>query len=372
MRIDSSLILPAFLIDFVHFCENCRNVVGLFPAWIMRLEFAVVTDPPEVVPGPVLLLIRVRQTLPGDLFAQSDPFEHGAVAEAAPTNIIDFSNSGAAEKLIERLNQIAAVDGIADLLAFVPENRVRCAGHDAAHQIAQKPVQLGGGVLRSGERSPPEAGAAQAEVPSILLNENIGRDFRRPEQAVQALVDRHILSDARLVRMPRRDLIAQLPLHQRQAVGGIPINFVGRGENKDCLGAVLPGRFQKIERPGGVYIKIGERLPGRPVMRWLRRRVNNQGDIFAVAGKDRLDRVPVPDIGCEMRVACAQLGLEVFDIPGRAGFRAEEDLTHIVVYPDDIQPRLPEMQRRFRTDQSGGAGDNCNAHSVFLFRVLSC
>ena len=73
------------------------------------------------------------------------------------------------------------------------------------------------------------------------------------------------------------DLVAGLLLDQRQAVGRVAVDLVGRAEDERRLGRVLAGVLQHVEGADGVDVEVGERLLGGPVVRGLARRCGSPG-----------------------------------------------------------------------------------------------
>ena len=116
--------LPAIAIRISDLLQDAPDVVLESPLRIMRLEAAVVADPPDVVADPVRVLVRPVELLADDLLGQLDRLEHRGVAEATPADVVDLADPGLAEELVEGRDQVEAVDRVADLLALVAEDRV--------------------------------------------------------------------------------------------------------------------------------------------------------------------------------------------------------------------------------------------------------
>jgi hypothetical protein len=87
-------------------------------------------------------------------------------------------------------------------------------------------VELGRRVMGACQPSAPETCRAQPVVPTVLLNEDIGGRLRGAEDAVEGVVDRHVLSDAVPVRVPCLDFLARLHFAQRQKVRPVAVNLV--------------------------------------------------------------------------------------------------------------------------------------------------
>ena len=104
------------------------------------------------------------------------------------------------------------MDVVAHLLAAVAEHRVGRAHHGAAHEIREEAVERGARVTGAGETATTKDRRAHAEVASVLLHHDVGRDLRCAEHAVERVVDRHILANAARVRVLRIDLPPLLEL----------------------------------------------------------------------------------------------------------------------------------------------------------------
>src|SRR3954449_13443346 len=95
---------------------------------------------------------------------------------AAP-NVVNLRDTRRANERGEGIDQISAVDVVADLFAVVTEDAIRAAGHGANHQVGKEPVKLGAGVRRTSEAAPAKANRRHVEVASVFLDEQIGRGF---------------------------------------------------------------------------------------------------------------------------------------------------------------------------------------------------
>ncbi len=201
------------------------------------MEFGDVADPPDVVAGTIGVGIGVVERRAGKFLANLDGFQHGAIAEAAATDVVDLAGARAAEKMIEGGDEIGAVDVVADLLAAVAENGVRRGGGGALYEVGEEAVQLRAAVIGAGEAAATEAGGFHAEVAAVLLHENVGGDFGCAEQAVKGVIDRHFFRDAVDPRVTGIDFPAGVEFDQRQAVGRVAVDFVGEVKMKTASGA---------------------------------------------------------------------------------------------------------------------------------------
>ncbi len=83
---------------------------------------------------------------------------------------------------MESGNEIRGVDVVTDLFGLVAKHGVRAAGDRALGQVRQKAVQHRARVIRTGEAAAAKTGGLETEVAAVLLNEHVGRDFRRAEE----------------------------------------------------------------------------------------------------------------------------------------------------------------------------------------------
>ncbi len=196
----------------------------------------------------------------------------------------------------EGVDEVGAVQVVAHLLALVAEDRVGVAGHGALHQVGEEAVQLGAGVVGAGEAAGAEADRRHLEVAAVLLDQQVGRRLRGAEERVQGRVDRHRRVDAAEPVVVLGQLQPRLQLFQRQPVGRVAVDLVGRGEDEGRLGAVLAGRLEQVERAVGVDAEVGLRVAGGPVVRGLGGGVDDQLDLLAGLGEDAIDALGVADV----------------------------------------------------------------------------
>ena len=81
-------------------------------------------------------------------------------------------------------------------------------------------------MIGAGQAPATEADRLHLEVAAIFLDQHVSRHLRSAEEAVQHLVDRHVLADAVTVGMPGCDLPSSFPLDQRQTVRHVAIDFI--------------------------------------------------------------------------------------------------------------------------------------------------
>ncbi len=330
--------------------DDPGQVVGLLPDGVVRLELAGIADVPDVVADPVGLVVDQVHLLAGAGFAEVDRLFHRAIAEPAAAGVVDLAGSGGLVVLPEHVDQVERVDVVAYLLPAITEHGIPAPRHGALDQIREESVHHGARVARAGQTAAAEAGGVHAEVAAVLLDHGVGGELRDAEQRVLGLVDRQILVDPVLVvRMGLVDLPARRQLDQRQTVGVVAVDLVGRGEDEAGPGSELTRRFEQVERAVGVDAEVGVGILRRPVVRRLGRRVHDQLDVGAVLGEQGLDPLAIPDVDLAMGVV-RDRRFQVATAPLGRGIIAEELSSHVVVDPDDMEPLRAEEPNRLRAD----------------------
>src|SRR6516165_2695308 len=91
---------------------------------------------------------------------------------------------------------------VSHLLSLIPEDRIRLIGNSALDQVGQKAVQFRARVVGAGKAPAAETDRAHAEISPVFLDQHVGGDLGRAEEAVQGAVYTHALVDAALeIRM---------------------------------------------------------------------------------------------------------------------------------------------------------------------------
>ena len=93
---------------------------------------------------------------------------------------------------------------------------------------------------------------------------------------------------------------------------------------------------QQVQRAVGIDGEVGDRIARRPIVRGLRRGMNDDRDVAAVGREHLLHGRFVANVGVDVPVA-GQGRFERVARPARAGVVAEEALAHVVVDADDRQ-----------------------------------
>ena len=259
-----------------------------------------------------------------------------------------------------------AVNVVADLFALVAEHAIRFAGRGAFHQVGKEAVKLRAGVRGASETTAAEAHCLHAEVPPVFLDQNVRSEFRRAEERVLGLVDAHCLGNTRLKFMARGDFPTLLQFDQRQPIGTVSINFIGRGENERRFGTESTGRLKQVQRPVGVDREIHLRIACGPVVRGLRRGMHHEHNVSAQSleqvGHGRL----VANVEVAMFVA-GDCGEESLAMRRGGGFVPKEPFAQVVVDANNLETFTGKADDAFRADQAGGPRHNNGIHCFFFF-----
>lgn len=129
--------------------HDVLDAVAIRPFWILALELAHVTDPPDMVADAVVVLVAVLHRAADQRFGHSDRLLYRAIRVTAAANVEHFAEDWAAEEGPECFDQIARMDVISDLLSLVSENSIRRRGHGALHQVREETVKLCARMTRS-------------------------------------------------------------------------------------------------------------------------------------------------------------------------------------------------------------------------------
>src|SRR5262249_31469688 len=139
----------------------------------------------------------------------------------------DVVNLARARVLVKRMDEPGHVDRmniVADLFALVSVDPVQAAFDIAPDEMAEKAVKFNSTVVRSGEAPSAQAACLHPEITTVLLDHDIGGDFRCAENAMFAVIDREVLADPK-----GKSGVSVFPtgdrLLQRNAVGSVSVHF---------------------------------------------------------------------------------------------------------------------------------------------------
>src|SRR6266404_341770 len=170
------------------------------PGGVVLLELPCVADPPDVVSTPVGLAVRPGQWPASNLLAQLYRLQDRAVRLPASTDVVHGTDAGSLVEMPKCADEIGAMDIVANLLALVPEYRIRLTRDRTFREIREEPVKLGSRVSRTREAPSTEADRLHPEVAPVFLDEQVRRRLRHSKKAVRRLVDAHRFVDSMLVK----------------------------------------------------------------------------------------------------------------------------------------------------------------------------
>ena len=265
--------------------------------------------------------------------------------------------------MVEGADEIGAVDIVANLFLLVAEDGVWSFGDGALHEVGEKAVELRARVIRAGEAAAAKAGGFHAEVAAVFLDKKIGGKFRNTEETVHGVVDGHgFRNAAEAVSVRRRNFPTGFEFDEREAVGRVAVDFVGRHIDKDRVGSKVARGFEQDGRAVGVDREVDGRIGGGPVVRRLSGSVNDKRNVVAVAREDFGDNAVIANVDVVMDVA-GDLAAQTIADPVGGSFGTEKIGAHAIIYADDVEAESGEIEDGFGTDESGGTGDDGDAHA---------
>jgi hypothetical protein len=222
-------------------------------------------------------------------------------------------------------------------------------------------VQLRAGVLGAGQTPAPKADRGHVEVAPVLLHREVRGGLGDSEQRVRGKVHGHRGIDPVMPAVPGWQIPAGLGLDQRKLVGPIAVDLVGRDEDERGVRSMAAGRLEQIQGSVGVDREVGLRLPRRPIVRWLGRRVDDQLDSRSVTLEQPLDAGRVPDVQI-LRSKGVVFGVEAGADRRGGRLGAEEVGPHVVLDPHHVVAGLGEGSHGLGANQSSGTRDDRDAH----------
>ena len=129
------VILDSFSQPVVDLFEDLVKVVTIFPPWVVFLKPTHVADPPDMVADSAGIIIAPVQFFPRNLFAQSNGFQHGTIAEPTASHVIHLGHAGTLIEMVQAIHEIVGMDVIPHLLSLVSDDVVGFAFHGANHDI---------------------------------------------------------------------------------------------------------------------------------------------------------------------------------------------------------------------------------------------
>src|SRR5439155_22867343 len=117
----------------------------------------------------------------GESFCHLERFKNRAGIPFAAAQVVHLSAAWLEEKLVHKAGDILCVYIVAHLLGFVSKNGIFALFDVALDQVTEEAVQLHSGMVRTGQTAAAQTAGGHAEVTAILLNEDVGGNFRSAE-----------------------------------------------------------------------------------------------------------------------------------------------------------------------------------------------
>src|SRR3989339_1248573 len=177
--------------------RECRaQVVCIAPRGVVCLELPDVTDVPDVIANPISVLVGDIHLSGANLLAKLNRFDHGTIAMATASCVIDFARPWLASKMPEHAHEIEGMDIVAHLFALVAEYPILLAGKGTSHEIGKKAMEHRSRVPWTSQTATPEDPGSQPEIAPVFLHKEICRCLGRAKERMLALIDRHRFVDA--------------------------------------------------------------------------------------------------------------------------------------------------------------------------------
>src|SRR5438132_6087371 len=128
---------------------------------------------------PILIEILVRHFDSGYFLNQSEGLKNRNRILAAAPNIINFRAARVLDELMHESHNIIRVNIVSHLFAAVSENPVFFSFEIASDEVTKKPVEFDPGMIRTGQTAASEATRWYLKIAAVLLDHDIGGNFRR-------------------------------------------------------------------------------------------------------------------------------------------------------------------------------------------------
>ena len=162
----------------------------------MRPDLSQVAVVADVVADAALFEQQIVLRLAGEFLGKCECLEDRARVLLATAKIVDLSAAGLFQELRYEADHVTRVNVVANLFSLVTVNLVLTALHIAADQITKKTMQLDGGMVWTRQASATQAAGRHPETSTILLHQDIGREFRSPKNRVRGLINGEILRNS--------------------------------------------------------------------------------------------------------------------------------------------------------------------------------
>ena len=148
-------------------------------------------------------------------------------------------------------------------------------------------------------------------------------------------------------------------LFKRNPIGPVSVNFVGRHVDERRFGTGSPCRFQQMQRPERIHLKIEKRNGGCTVMRRLCGGMDNQ--IRAYFIEQGQYALTIANVQRGMPVIGDFL-VQALDHPTGVALRPEENRAMVVIDTVNLELLASEELRNLRANKSTRTGDDNLRH----------
>src|SRR5437660_849474 len=183
---------PVHFLSFNDLLEDRVQVPRNAPAGVVGAELAQIADVADMVAFARLFLIDPADFAAGHFFYPGDRFQDRNTVAAAAAKVIDLAGSRVLGKLLQRADDVVAVDVVPDLLAPVAIDGIDPAGERYFYEIGKKAVQFHPGMTGARKAPPREVAAFNAKEPAYFLRITFGGNFERPKTKLHVWAVREV------------------------------------------------------------------------------------------------------------------------------------------------------------------------------------
>ena len=324
------------------FLEGLRD----FPLRIVGAHLAEIRIIADVVPGTVLIKVRVNLGLTRKFLCDFKGFEDGGAVRFAAAQIIDLARAWISNEGRHKTGDVKRVNVIAHLFTLITKHAIFAALEIAFYQIRKKPVEFDSRMIWSGEAAAAQSASGHIKIASVFLHHHISRNLGGAKEGVLRLVDGerfwNTVGVGRISVVPASRLLDQL-----DTVGGIAINLIRAHVHEGRLGTGLAGGFKKVKRPNSIRIEIVERNRGGAIVRGLGSGVDDYGWLHRFNEGEDASSVPNIEFVVDKTL---QLRGESALIPARIALWAEEHGALVVINAMNSVALPREINANFGAD----------------------
>lgn len=345
----NAALFPALTGFSKYICEG----LGDRPRRVVSGALGEITNITDMVPLAAFVRVFVGHFAPGDTAGDVERLQNGTAIRTAAAEIIDFTTTRSGDEFLDKACDVVRVDVISHLLPFVAKDRIFPPFQIASYQIANEPMELYAGMIRSGQATAAQAASVHPKVAAILLYHDVRGDLRRSEKRVLGLIDTEVLLNP--VEMALLRVVPTgVEFPQRDLVWRVTVHFVCGHVNERRFRACSPRRFQKIQSSYRVRVEVIIRDRGGTIVARLSCSVND--GVRPECVDEIQDTVPVANIEF-MMLETRKVVLQPALVPARISLWPEKDRTLIVVQAMDFPPCPREVGANFGSDEAGRTGN---------------